>query len=138
MYSSGGFAASAGHCGWCSRSPTGLRGIVTGVEPGARPFHLDAGAMSQPPPPEPHADTVPTLTPDRAALAATIAEEEARQRRLETEHAEAEVRVDTLRAKLAALDQPPTDRSASSGPIAMAPRSPREKVRFVSKKTLPY
>ena len=91
------------------------------------------------------------MTPERAALEATIAEEEARQRRLEAEHAEAKVRVDALRAKLTALDQPPAERAASNDPLALPPRSPAEKVklfrrlfrgrddlyptRFVSKKT---
>jgi predicted nucleic acid-binding Zn-ribbon protein len=52
----------------------------------------------------------PAVSPERAALAATIAEEDARRRRLEAELAEAKERVDALRAKLAALDDAPTER----------------------------
>lgn len=86
------------------------------------------------PPPMPGADDAPALSPERAALAATIQEatiqeEEARQRRLEAEHTEAKARASGLRAKLAMLDRPPAIHSESGGTIA-TPRSPIEKVRL--------
>jgi superfamily II DNA or RNA helicase len=87
----------------------------------------------------------------RATLATALAEEEARLRRVETERADATARVDALRAQLAALDEPPITALEPSRPLAIAPRSPAEKVklflqlfrgrddlyptRFVSKKT---
>lgn len=82
----------------------------------------------------PGADDAPALSPERAALAATIQEatiqeEEARQRRLEAEHTEAKARASGLRAKLAMLDRPPAIHSESGGTIA-TPRSPIEKVRL--------
>ena len=82
--------------------------------------------MSEPPSSKP--DDVLAVSPERAALAATVDEEEARLRRLEAEDAEAKERVDTLRAKLVALDQPPTVRAASDGLTAMPPRSAAQKV----------
>jgi superfamily II DNA or RNA helicase len=86
--------------------------------------------MSESSPPPPRADDAPVAAPERAALAATLAEEEARRRRLELEHAEAKERVDALRAELAALGQPATERAANTGSIATPPRSPAEKVRL--------
>ncbi len=71
-------------------------------------------------------------SPERATLAATVDEEEARLRRLEAEHAEAKARVDALRAKLAALDEAPTDHGKSSDAAATPPRSSTEKVRLTA------
>jgi superfamily II DNA or RNA helicase len=100
--------------------------------------------MSRSAPPNGDAD-------ERPALAAAIAEEEARIRRLEAEHIDAKARLTELRAKVAALDEPPVARLEPSRPLATASRSPAEKVklfrrlfrgrddlyptRFVSKKT---
>jgi hypothetical protein len=94
---------------------------------------------------------VPTASDARAALVATIDEEDGRLRRLTAAHAEAKTHVAALRAKLAALDHPPAAPRESSGLLAAAPGSPTEKVklfrqlfrgrddlyptRFVSKKT---
>lgn len=94
---------------------------------------------------------VPTASDARAALVATIDEEDGRLRRLTAAHAEAKTHVAALRAKLTALDQAPATPRESSGPLAASPGSPAEKVklfrqlfrgrddlyptRFVSKKT---
>ncbi len=89
--------------------------------------------------------------PERARLAAALAEEEERLRRLSAERADAEARAEALRARLAAVDQAPSHRRQPAETRAVAPRSPAEKVmlfrqlfrgredlyptRFVSKKT---
>jgi len=107
--------------------------------------------MRESPPPKPREDDTPAASPERAALAASVDQEEARLRRLTAEHAEAKAHVAALRAKLTALDQAPATHPDSSGPIAASPGSPAEKVtlfrqlfrgrddlyptRFVSKKT---
>jgi hypothetical protein len=61
---------------------------------------------------------------ERPALTAAIEEEEARIRRLEAEHIDAKARLTELRAKVAALDEPPVARLEPSRPLATAPRSP--------------
>jgi hypothetical protein len=89
--------------------------------------------------------------PERASLANALEEEEARLRRLETERADAKVRADALRSRLAALDEAPMVRRDTVTALATAPPSPAEKVllfrqlfrgrddvyptRFVRKKT---
>ena len=89
--------------------------------------------------------------PEKTKLAAALAEEEARLRRLEIERAEAKARADALRAQLAAVDDAPTVRAQPAAASPVGPRSPIEKVklfrrlfrgrddlyptRFVSKKT---
>ena len=70
--------------------------------------------------PSSKSDDAPAASPDRATLAATVDEEEARLRRLEAEHAETKARVDALRAKLAALDEAPRDHGKSRVPAASA------------------
>ena len=80
---------------------------------------VNEGASESPPP---NRDDASAASPERAALAATVNEEEARLRRLEAEHADAMARVDALRAKLAALDQAPKDHAESLGPVTTAPR----------------
>jgi hypothetical protein len=67
---------------------------------------------------------------ERPVLAAAIAEEEARIRRLEAEHIDAKARLTELRAKVAALDEPPVARLEPSRSLATAPRSPVEKVKL--------
>lgn len=88
----------------------------------------------------------------RASVASAIEEEEARIRRLESEHAGASARLATLRDELTRLAEPGVTRAEPVPPLAPAPpRSPAEKVtlfrqlfrgrgdlyptRFVSKKT---
>jgi hypothetical protein len=99
----------------------------------------------------PRVGAAPPTSPERAALAATINEEEARRRRLEAEHIEAKARVAALRAKLATVDQARVAHPESRSSFAAVPRSPADKVklfrrlfrgrddlyptRFVSKKT---
>ncbi|MGH7269241.1 MAG: TOTE conflict system archaeo-eukaryotic primase domain-containing protein, partial [Polyangiaceae bacterium] len=89
--------------------------------------------------------------PERARLAAALAEAEAKLRRLETERAEAKARAEALRAQLATVDDAPPACIQPAAANGVAPRSPGDKVdlfrrlfrgredlyptRFVSKKT---
>ncbi len=102
-------------------------------------------------PPRPKVPTHDAASPERAALAAMLAEEEARSQRLDAERASVREPVEVLRAKLASRDSPPAAHPENRAPARSPPRSAGEKVklfrelfrgrddlyptRFVSKKT---